>query len=590
MTRHVLVTFQRAHPDVFAVYNNPAASNTQPRFQKETSVTVNARLSGKRVLGLITEYIIECVCPFRTVETAAFSKLVHGLTNTSVQIPSRRTVAREIESLFEEKVKELQGFLGKADFVATTADIWTGFKNRRAFMGMTVTYLDEALDRKSFTLSCRLFEGSHTFDKIGEILQEEHAKFGLYVPKLVATVTDNASNFKKAFKEYGIEATDLIKESDESDETDEIDEIDMEDSPSANSAFLETDESNDGVALPPQLNCAAHTLSLVSVNGLKNAENESASFKKGNRSLMGKVTALWNKISRSPAASETARKFLKKCFPTPCATRWNSLHDALEFIHKQEKVTIDQIFEALDLPKLTPSDYLFLQEMVATMKPVATTLDHLQAGKETSALGFLIPRIYELNDRLASELQDNHLVYCKPLLECLKKQLQQRYGALIDVDLSDKKVQECVLATVSHPKFKLYWCPDSEVEEKVKQLAIAYVEKNQPINPTNVTEREPDSEFQFLTKRQRPSLPENRGLAQLQLMQYFANNRCDLDSLSSYLVVKKMFQRFNTCQTSSADVERLFSIAGIIQAGRRARLSPDHLQNLLFLKSALSKQ
>ena len=99
------------------------------------------------------------------------------------------------------------------------------------------------------------------------------------------------------------------------------------------------------------------------------------------------------------------------------------------------------------------------------------------------------------------------------------------YGALIDVDLSDKKVQECVLATVSHPKFKLYWCPDSEVEEKVKQLAIAYVEKNQPINPTNVTEREPDSEFQFLTKRQRPSLPENRGLAQLQLMQYFADRR-----------------------------------------------------------------
>ena len=45
-----------------------------------------------------------------------------------------------------------------------------------------------------------MFEGSHTFDRIAEVLNDEHTKNGLFPPKLVATVTDNASNFKKAFK------------------------------------------------------------------------------------------------------------------------------------------------------------------------------------------------------------------------------------------------------------------------------------------------------------------------------------------------------------------------------------------------------
>ena len=215
----------------------------------------------------------------------------------------------------------------------------------------------------------------------------------------------------------------------------------------------------------------------------------------------------------------------------------------MQFCSRLSKTgTLEQIFDLLDLPKLSPSDYLFMTELLQTLKPVATTLDHLQAGKEKSALGFLIPRIYELNDRLTTELQNNRLVYCKPLLECLSKQLHKRYGKLMEVNLTDETVKECALPTSSHPKFRLQWCPDIEVEEKVKQLAVAYVEKNQLL-PVPAESCEPDSEFQFIAKRQRPSAPANSGLAQLQLMQYFADKRGDIECLQSYVVVKKMFCR-----------------------------------------------
>lgn len=42
-------------------------------------------------------------------------------------------------------------------------------------------------------------------------MQDIHAEFGLSSKKIVATVTDNGSNFVKAFKEYGIK-TSLLPE------------------------------------------------------------------------------------------------------------------------------------------------------------------------------------------------------------------------------------------------------------------------------------------------------------------------------------------------------------------------------------------
>lgn len=54
-------------------------------------------------------------------------------------------------------------------------------------------------------MACRRFRGSHTYDKIAELLHEIICEFSIEREQLVSTVTDNGANFVKAFKEFGCE-------------------------------------------------------------------------------------------------------------------------------------------------------------------------------------------------------------------------------------------------------------------------------------------------------------------------------------------------------------------------------------------------
>lgn len=67
-------------------------------------------------------------------------------------------------------------------------------------MGVTAHGLDEHFRRYSAALACRRFTGSHTHNKMAEILFDINSEFGLSSHQIVATVTDNGSNFVKVFK------------------------------------------------------------------------------------------------------------------------------------------------------------------------------------------------------------------------------------------------------------------------------------------------------------------------------------------------------------------------------------------------------
>ena len=61
----------------------------------------------------------------------------------------------------------------------------------------------ETLQRESFAIACKRFSGTHSFDSIAEKIQVVHDKIGLDYKKITRTITDNASNFAKAFCEFG---------------------------------------------------------------------------------------------------------------------------------------------------------------------------------------------------------------------------------------------------------------------------------------------------------------------------------------------------------------------------------------------------
>lgn len=67
------------------------------------------------------------------------------------------------------------------------------------------------LEQKSAAIACRRFPGSHTFDRIATEVENIHDEFGLNAEKVIASVTDNASNFVKAFREFGVEYSEIGK-------------------------------------------------------------------------------------------------------------------------------------------------------------------------------------------------------------------------------------------------------------------------------------------------------------------------------------------------------------------------------------------
>jgi len=96
--------------------------------------------------------------------------------------------------------------LEKARWVSATADSWSSHK--RAFMGITVHFVDsDTLKMVSSALACGRFKGAHTGEAIGKMIYAIFKEFGIE-SKIQNVVTDNASNFAKAFALFQAEDED----------------------------------------------------------------------------------------------------------------------------------------------------------------------------------------------------------------------------------------------------------------------------------------------------------------------------------------------------------------------------------------------
>lgn len=341
--------------------------------------------------------------------------------------------------------------------VCLTIDHWSS--HRRGYVGFTAHWIGEESSQnkpKHACIALRRVVGRCTFDILADLIDSVLTEFQLH-KKVTHCVTDSGSNFVKAFKEFTVKETDNSEDSTVVDE--ELDPLAL--IPTALSDILD-EAPDEGVVLPAHFRCAVHRLNLVGSNDCE-AALENSLCKRVYRSLMAKVTEIFNKQSRSTLASDKIYEALGELFQVHNSTRWNSLYDALAKVMSflDEKPTqLHALFTDFQLRPITPEECLFLKEFQDAMKPLATTLDLLQG--DGVSIGFLLPALHDMLEQWHKlrEAPSTPLKYTNPLISHLITSVKTRFN----VELNSK---EFMIAAAIHPQFRMHWVPDEITDDVI---------------------------------------------------------------------------------------------------------------------------
>ncbi|UYV83361.1 hypothetical protein LAZ67_23000763 [Cordylochernes scorpioides] len=168
--------------------------------------------------------------------------------------------------------------------------------------------------------------GVHSYNRLSDIIQEINDHFDLNTNKIVASVTDNGSNFVKAFKMFGVKLTNINIVDEvmpDSQPTEAFSESDFEDDESSN---LEDPEH----LLPAHLRCCAHTLSLcATTDANKLLSEQDTPLSQMHAAIMKKCNALWKAAGRSKSA-EIMQNVLGHTLSRPGDSRSQALEKGLQ--------------------------------------------------------------------------------------------------------------------------------------------------------------------------------------------------------------------------------------------------------------------
>ena len=462
-------------------------------------------------------------------------------------------------------------------------------------MKIILLQIDDELSRKSAVLACRRFRGCHTFEKIAEILDNIHSTFGINYRKITATVTDNASNFVKAFRVFNVDLPIHQEELEVDDDDNDGNSSSTEEVDVFNFTSPEVALEDEGIRLPNHIRCASHTLSLVCTVDAAKALQKSPAFSKLNHSAMGKCSALWTSAGK-PKSAEVIQNHLNRQLRYPCPTRWNSLYDSVQII-VENKDKINDVMVALKLPQFKVIEIEFLEEYCISLKPISNALDRLQS-ENGCFYGDLIPTLLMTKQRLSQLESDARMRHCIPLLHSVTVGFKTRFQKHLSLDTA---VHDAVMASLSHPFFKLRWISlvkdinelPSDQDQLVKQLqeqfvlAVKFSENEHKTSRMTSSEKNlsrSDREDNFFIFSNSPTEKLCITDGEVQALHFLQDTSNDLLSLNKYPAIKRVFLRYNTALPSSAPVERLFSFAGMIHKPKRSRLSDKLFEYLVFLK------
>lgn len=363
-------------------------NNGEPKRQCTLPTVLNRHsIPANKLRSLLAEYVIEDMRPLSTVESPAFRKLLGSICPT--QLPDRKSFTVYLDTVYDSMISKVKKTLETVDIVSTTVDVWTA--HHRSYLGMTVHWIDpHTLKRCKAAIACARMMGRHTYDLLACKIEQVHASYGL-TGKVCATITDNGSNFVKAFAVYSdsfdsaaTPLEDVEEETEDDAAFENVDELLTFDSEETN---VDDNLTQVQYELPPHYRCAAHTLNLIASKDADKFLLSSSTSKSVYRSSFAKSSALWNKASRSTVASDTVQEVVKRKLIVPTATRWNSYYDAVVRVTDNSLAELNELCTKLKLRCFSERELNFLKEYLLVLKPFQE--DWIFCKVKTTA--FLVP-------------------------------------------------------------------------------------------------------------------------------------------------------------------------------------------------------
>lgn len=434
----------------------------------------------------------------------------------------------------------------------------------RSFLGITAHYITATWELEHVVLGCNRVHGRHTADNIQLWFDEVMSLFDI-CDKIKHIVTDSGANIKKAFALPlpGYEEDNLEDSSDE-------DEEDVQ---------PESVGSLDGYSFEHHP-CFAHTLQLVIKDGLKKAGQIT--------SVIKRCVKLVSFVRKSTIAADVLEKEYR--LQSDNSTRWNS---QLKMIRSVLKVPEDKLALIADAPILSSYDRNVLKDLVEILTPFEEATDIVQISNVPSA-GYVLPCVRGLL---------HHINHCSTkfhssFVQALKASLTERVSSYENND-------SYVLAAMLDPRFKLRWCVSGSDKLKYQEMLKLEAQKWLSSDPasdqsesTNADEPplEPPSKkvktlFDFMAE---PESELHRSSSVGDIEKYLSSpcQPMEIDPASYWKqneleygeTLPRMAKEILSIPSSSAPVERLFSIAGKVFTPSRCRLKDSRFEQLMFIR------
>ncbi|XP_050708973.1 uncharacterized protein LOC126993880 [Eriocheir sinensis] len=512
-----------------------------------------------------------------------------SLLSPEFSAPSRRTLGRDIDQAWATAKSDLSNALYEASYVATTADSWTA--HNRAFIGMTCHWIGQNLRRQRGTLACKEIKEKQTNVVLAQAIYDTHQEFGLG-NKVVATTTDNGTNYVAAFKYFG--AGDVPVEGEEEQDP----EVVVGQPANLHAQLKEVVPAM--IKLPKHYRCSAHTLNLIATADVHSVPGWNQGFRAPFTKAAAKAQGTWNLQNRSSVVTNSIKEKTGRKLKTFCVTRWNSYYDAIQslmdVLSNPEKMrALNEILSKGGAATFNEMDKHVLSEYLKVMQPVAECLDSLQS--ETNAyMGTLMPALQLMQFQLERLKVDRNLQFALPLVSALlgkEGSGKGCYGRFAD-QLQDADI---LMATALHPHYTMslvrHFNPDQaaniqgRIVREVKEIVGTELERQ----PEERKERV--DKFHLLLSS--ATVPEVRYQEEVEetivkTLEDWKREMVDIP-LSPNLFPARyrdawldLFKRYNTPLPSSAAVERLFSSAGDILRAKRSSLSNVNFEQLVFVR------